>query len=101
MYFASASRRGRRRERNYRHFTTSRCSRGVREAEEKAAAANDDSLDYRANQAVLPGEVNSGTITFLTGEMSCHVNRLLVFLVFVCFLLLYFPCHVRNFPKQV
>ena len=34
--------------------------------------------------------------------MFCRMYCLLVFpLVFVCFLLLYFSCHVRNFPNQV
>ena len=34
------------------YFRTSRCSRGVCETIEEAAAAKDDSIDYRAKQAV-------------------------------------------------
>ena len=38
--------------RNYCYFTTSHCSRGVRESYGEATAARDDSLGYRAEQAV-------------------------------------------------
>ena len=52
VYSASTRRRGRRRERSTNYFTTSRCSRGVHESNEEATAAEDDSMDYRAKQAV-------------------------------------------------
>ena len=62
MYFASTERRnGRQRD----YYTTSHCSRGVRETNEEAAAARDDRMVNREKQAVWPGSVNSEIITFL------------------------------------
>ena len=50
VYFVPIRSRARRQQRSY--FITSRCSQGVREINEEAAAAKDDSLNYRAEQAV-------------------------------------------------
>ena len=52
VYSASTRRRGRRQKRPTNYFTTSRCSRGVRETNEEAAAAKGSSMDYRTKQAV-------------------------------------------------
>ena len=74
VYSVSARRRGRRRERNYRYFTISHCSRGVRENNEEAAATKDDSIDYPAKQAIEPRSVNSEIITFVKRGMFCRMH---------------------------
>ena len=88
VYSASSVRRqGRRRERNYCYFKTSRCSKGVRDAYGEWTAARDDSLDYRAEQAVRSGPVTLTSLLFWKREIV-----LLVFpLCFVCSLLCMFP----------
>ena len=49
--FASTIRRSGRRQK-YKYFRRRHCSRGVRNTPEEAAAAKDDSMDYRAKQAI-------------------------------------------------
>ena len=99
MYFALARRRGRRRGENYHYFTTSRCSRGVRETKEEAGATKDGSMDYQSKQAILP---RSLPLLFCPEEYLVACTVWLFFsLCLSAFYCCIFSCHVRNFPTQV
>ena len=97
MYFTSTKHRSGRR-RNNKYFRTSRCSRGVRETTEEAAAAKDDNMDYRAKQAVLSRRVTKKTLLFCRQECIVAYTvcsffsgvSLVVFVWLIC-----------NFPNQV
>ena len=103
VYFASARRRGRRWETNYRYFTISRCSRGVRENNDEAAATKDNSINCQSKKQFDRGRSTVKSLFFWReDELSYRLLFACCFsLVFVCFLLLYFSYHVRNLPKQV